>query len=287
MDLFSYRHGIKKNPDTFQIESISDELRNRLWTCLSNRFFSKPYYLSRVLGGYEWSHPEHRHVCELIWDQYFKKPIDNLENDGNYANEIIREYFFDAKWDEVYSFVEFCERLNQEIRQNPSFSKCINRVLEEEFSGYRLIDAYITSITDKEEIDEINKSLTIDAEIKEHLQTALKFLSDKKNPNYRNSIKESISAVETICKKIENNPNVTLGDALNKIECSGKIKFHGALKAGISKLYGWASGADGIRHAMMDSKVLYQEDARFMLVACSAFVNYLKIKADKEGIKIN
>jgi hypothetical protein len=286
MDLFSYRHGIKKNPDPFQIESISDELRNRLWTCLFNRFFSKPYSYDSGFSGDELNHPEHRRTCELIWDHYFKAPIDNLEDDGRYANDIIRKYFFNAKWDEVYSFVEFCERLNQAIRPDPSFSRCINSVLEDEFAGYRLIDVYITPITNKEEIGEINKSLTIDAEIKEHFQTALKFLSDKKNPDYRNSIKESISAVEAICKKIENNPNVTLGDALNKIERSGKIEFHGALKAGISSLYGWTSGSDGIRHAMMDSKTLNKEDARFMLVACSAFANYLKIKADKVGIKI-
>jgi hypothetical protein len=287
MDLFSYRHGIKKNPDTFQTESISDELRNRLWTCLFNRFFSKPYSYDSGFGGGGWIYPEHRQACELIWDYYFKDPIDNLENNGRYANDVIRKYFFNAKWDEVYSFIEFCERLNRTIIPDPKFSQCINSVLEEEFAGYRLIDVYITPITDKMEIDEINKSLTIDAEINEHLQTALKFLSDKKNPNYRNSIKESISAVEALCKKIENNPNVTLGDALNKIERSGKIEFHRALKAGFSSLYGWTSGADGIRHAMMDSKALCQEDARFMLVACSAFANYLKIKVDKEGIKIN
>ena len=80
---------------------------------------------------------------------------------------------------------------------------------------------------------------------------------------------------------------MTLGDALTIIEKSGKISFHGAEKSGFSKLYGWTNDADGIRHGMMDSKNLQQEDARFMLIACSAFVNYLKVKTDRAGIKIN
>jgi hypothetical protein len=31
---------------------------------------------------------------------------------------------------------------------------------------------------------------------------------------------------------------------------------------------------------------LDQEDARYMLVTCSAFVNYLVVKADKAGVKL-
>jgi hypothetical protein len=62
MDLFSYRTGIKKNPDSYQIKSISDELRNRLWTCLYNHFFSQPFRWD-VLGDLE--NAEHRRLCEL------------------------------------------------------------------------------------------------------------------------------------------------------------------------------------------------------------------------------
>ena len=37
---------------------------------------------------------------------------------------------------------------------------------------------------------------------------------------------------------------------------------------------------------MMDETNLSQEDARFMLVSCSAFTNYLIVKADKAGIDL-
>ena len=37
----------------------------------------------------------------------------------------------------------------------------------------------------------------------------------------------------------------------------------------------------------MDESSLSQEDARFMLVICSAITNYLTVKADKAGVKIS
>ena len=39
-------------------------------------------------------------------------------------------------------------------------------------------------------------------------------------------------------------------------------------------------------HALMDEPTLDIEDAKFMLISCSAFVNYLVVKAQKAGIAI-
>ena len=117
-----------------------------------------------------------------------------------------------------------------------------------------------------------------------HLATVLELLSDRKSPDYRNSIKESISAVETLCKLITGNASATLGNALDLIEREGKVKIHPALKQAFDKLYGYASSADGIRHGMLKESDLLFEDAKFFLVACSGFVNYLLAKSAKLGI---
>jgi len=110
-------------------------------------------------------------------------------------------------------------------------------------------------------------------------------LSDKKNPDYRNSIKESISAVESICQQITQDPKAELGKALKTIKT--KLSIHGALEQGFIKIYGYTSDGDGIRHALMDEPNLDQEDALYMLITCSSFVNYLIIKANKIGLEIN
>ncbi|MHC4308090.1 MAG: AbiJ-NTD4 domain-containing protein, partial [Planctomycetota bacterium] len=107
-----------------------------------------------------------------------------------------------------------------------------------------------------------------------HLKRALELLSDKKNPDYRNSIKESISAVESITKIITEKPSSTLGDALKVLEKNGKI--HTALKKGFSALYGFTSDEGGVRHAMLEEPDLSSADAKFFLLSCTSFVNYLK-----------
>jgi hypothetical protein len=46
------------------------------------------------------------------------------------------------------------------------------------------------------------------------------------------------------------------------------------------------SGANGIRHALLEESDLSFEDAKFMLVACAAFVNYLRAVASRAELKI-
>ena len=106
-----------------------------------------------------------------------------------------------------------------------------------------------------------------------HLAQALSLLSDRENPDFRNSIKESISAVESLARELIGNPKATLGDALRLLEKCGVL--HGGLKSGMSAIYGYTSDADGIRHGMLDEPHLDSADAKYYLVACSAFVNYL------------
>jgi len=103
-------------------------------------------------------------------------------------------------------------------------------------------------------------------------------LSDRKSPDYRNSIKESISAVESLVQKTVGKKG-TLGQLIEKIE--EHFELHKALKKSFRELYGYTSDKDGIRHAMLDEPNLDFEDAKFMLVTCSAFINYVNGKLQK------
>ena len=73
---------------------------------------------------------------------------------------------------------------------------------------------------------------------------------------------------------VSEKPKATLSDALKAIEKNGLL--HEALKDGFIKLYGYTSDADGIRHAMLDEPTLTAADARYFLLSCTSFVNYLK-----------
>ena len=157
-----------------------------------------------------------------------------------------------------------------------TFITFINNALERENSAYRIINNEIIEITSEQEIQSIEDALENTNQysgIQQHLKQALKLMSDRQNPDYRNSIKESISAVESICKIVTNDEKATLGKALKVIE--DKFGLHPALKGSLSQLYGYTSDSDGIRHAMLEESNLSYIDAKFMLVACTNFINYL------------
>jgi hypothetical protein len=50
------------------------------------------------------------------------------------------------------------------------------------------------------------------------------------------------------------------------------------MKNAFLNLYGYTSDANGIRHAMMDEPNLTADDAKFFLLVCTSFINYLKTK---------
>lgn len=52
----------------------------------------------------------------------------------------------------------------------------------------------------------------------------------------------------------------------------------------MEKLYGYTSDEDGVRHPILDEVSVDEADARFMIVTCSAFVNFLVAKAEAAGL---
>ncbi len=113
----------------------------------------------------------------------------------------------------------------------------------------------------------------------EHIRTAIWLYSNRQSPDYRNSIKESISAVESVVKLVAGSETAKLGDALKVLE--KKHSLHPSLKEGFNKIYGYTSDEAGIRHALIDKEsVVDESDALLMLVTCSAFCNYLHARFD-------
>jgi len=282
--LFSQRHGYKPVKSVMQVRGIDQDLRNSLWNALDIFYWSgaKPYEL--LESPYN---REQKYLFTALSLNYFKQPIDTIPSGWRDAHQRIRKYFFSCEWSEVYDIVEFIANNYSNESLNERFMNYCNSILEREVSGYRFIGGAIAPITSEEEITEIEKALETTDYLKPvttHLKTALDFLSDKENPDYRNSIKESISAVEAICRLITGSSQATLGQALKVIK--GKITLHPALEDAFSKLYGYTSDADGIRHSLLDESTIGFEDAKFMLVSCSAFINYLKLKSSKAGIKL-
>lgn len=285
---FSQRIGQVSATKQLQIESLDVDLKNGLWNGIKICFLDK---LTRL--NYYDSKTQFKIFCFALWHEHYKLPIDTIPEYDYDRENFIRRYFYKAQWYEIYDLLEFLANINTyDLSVNTyEFKEFCNVIFEREFSGYRFIDDQISPITNKHEIEEIENAINQSGNFSPlrganiHLKSALEMLSDKKAPDYRNSIKESISAVESVAKAISENKKDSLGAALDKIK--GKINLHGALEKGFKQLYGYTSDSDGIRHALMEDHNCDFEDAKYMLVSSSAFINYLIVKADKAGLILN
>lgn len=287
MSLFSQRKGIKPLQKEFQREIIDGDLTNRLWSALKIVIWDK--YLKRSSS----SNDEKRVnlLLDVLWLHYFKYPLDTRPSfrmpytPEKSSYSILRAYFYGAKWYEKYDFIEFIIKNIAEDWGNQLRDFC-NVLLEDENAAYRILGDEVVEITDETEIEAIEDALELSSKpIANHFKRALELLADKKEPDYRNSIKESISAVEACCQYIFGDAKATLGDALKKINKSSVI--HPALEKGFSAIYGYTSDSGGIRHALIDGdQIPSYADAKFMLVVCSGFVKFLQTKAAEAGVKI-
>ena len=280
MKWFKHRKGYVKIRDKIQLETIDNETRNKLWSILIDCYFNKMREYSNL--SY---HSDSEILFRRLYFNYYKLPLDSLNYFPENLYKKTRDYFFEAEWYEIYSFIEAVIEYYPDNSVNQAFIKICNVILEEEKSGYRLVDKKFVEITSDVEISEIEDALQTPLNnVKVHLEQALNLLSDRKKPDYRNSIKESISAVEAICIKIIGHKMRTFQLLLNDVV--KKINISRDLQQGFQNIFGWTSDESGIRHALMGDPNLSYEDAKFMLICCSAFINYLTVKATKVGIKL-
>lgn len=282
---FSERIGIKEVKSIIQIESIDDELRNGLWNVFLMVYGNPMQKESCKSVGLS----RYKEFIERIWFSHLKVPLDTIPYLKDTTISSLREMFFSWEWHDVYDFVEFLVKNSAPASSN-DLIEAFNYILKRELSAFRFIDNELTPISDENQIAEIQKALEVSKNnglkgVSIHLHSALEKLSDKKTPDYRNSIKESISAIESLTQIISGDSKAELGKALKLIK--DKIGLHGALEQGFMKIYGYTSDGDGIRHALMEEHNLDTEDAIYMLTSCSAFINYLIIKANKAGVKLN
>lgn len=284
---FAERHGFIQ-AKAIQVDDMDSCLRNRLYNAVhkymesSGNIHTELEYVVDKLG-YKQSDFDERN-----WDIIDALLLRNYKSIPWYMPYEVIECFFEAK----RAFCKECRDVScawggpcgnyDWLRDIP---KKINTILEEEKSGYRMLNDKFVKIIDENELNTISKATQSPFHsVSTHIQKALTLYADRQNPDHENSIKESISAVEAMCCIITGmtGASATLGAALKKLEDKGVV-IHGAMRAAFSQLYGYASDEDGIRHGGIDFKNAPAEDAKYMLISCSAFVNYLIEKYSKIG----
>lgn len=277
MSTFSERLGYKIEKP-IQFESVSDTLRNRIWNL---------FYLSDIqkggLGGKRVNKAltGKPAIEDLILDKLGL--ILTLSTEVSLENKkltMLQNHLLKCPWNEVYEFVEaHISSVDDEDREQRI--QDYNVLFESEKSGYRFVNGELIPITNNEELAAIEEAGNTPFDsVDKHIKKASSLYSDISTPDYENSIKESICAVEAMCCIITENEKATLGEALKQLENKG-IKLHKAFESSMRSLYGYTSDEGGIRHGSIDFTGASSEDAKYMLITCSAFVNYLIEKWEK------
>jgi hypothetical protein len=285
MTSFAERMGHRAARSLVQRDDLDMETRTELWNVLVvlRKFFGT---IAEVT--YRDDKTE-AHVLEAVWAWQFKKPRDEMSS-AVHVWGVIKSSIFEADWYDVLDLVEAIvknlERYQTHASRHlpslvpASFNNCFERYLV----GYRFIGNEITPVDSTAEAEAVvsaQEDTNSIAGARHALQRAVELLADRNNPDYPNSIKESISAVESVIKKVTGEG--TLGAGLGKLETAG-LAIHPALKGAWSKMYGWTSDADGIRHAGIEAANADQALAKYVLVVCSAFVSYLIEEGRKKDL---
>ena len=278
MALFSERNGYTKVSDVIIREKITPEIKNAICSCFDEL---GTIYLS---SGYNSGTDKLVELETHIWRKFLNERLANYDPNSFSIPEYIENPFL--PWFKVLDLIEFsikymcqCDEKNK-LTASTRFVTLLNSEFKRLNFAYRIVNFEIVEITSEQEIKAIEDAIeTSPGNIKMHLNSALEKLAQRPIGDYRNSIKESISAVEAFCR--EKTGENTLGKALNKLEKSGLV-IHSSLKSAFEKLYVYTNQEDtGIRHALMDDEENYTptaEEALFMLISCSAFINYLDSK---------
>ncbi len=273
--------GFSPAPIDLEEKEMPDSFRNGLWNICSKYFFYNIYAYNNKLRKSN----DFKMLSIEIWSEHFEDAIDTIPNYPADTLSKIREYFFGAAYWEVYNLIEFLAQFNKTYDWSTRYFKCndfaksCNGIFAREKSAFRFANCQLIKVTSETERREIEAttSQNISVGVREHISAAAEHYSRRDSPDYRNSIKESISAVESAVSHV-------LGRKSSGVKplqsVSKELGLHPALTKGFISLYGYTSDAGGIRHALMDEPEITQEDAHYMLVSCAAFANYLlKLKS--------
>ena len=286
---FSDRNGIKTVNVEIQLNTFDQRTRIQLQNMLSQLY--KEVYRNVLYYG----KAHIQDYLRFVLSDIYSDSIDvRMLYDDDVVWGMINETILQDEYDDVLTLVEaIIQYWDQYLKDTHgylyydccmrkytgrSIYEGVNDFFVKECIGYRFIDGIIAPISDTYEVNALEEALTSQYKaVYTHLSKANMLLADRDKPDYENSIKESISAVEAICEIITGikGREATVGIMLKKLEENG-VDIHPALKSAFSILYGYTSDANGIRHAGdIGGKSSTFEEAKYMLISCSAFINYL------------
>lgn len=279
---FSQAQGLEPLPSPLALGELSDDLRNAIYGVLHESISnSSKYVVMTTFVKEPWL--EVLRAKHVRFDRQradsFKTALDEFMPDLEGA-------CFHAPYNTLFDLLQF-------IMRQPACPKKfilqLKELLEEFGAAYRVVMSpgpSIVPVSTPEEGRAIQQAFGAIgtnefAGARKHLHDAGVYLGQPGKE--ADSVRESIHAVEAVCKVLAGTPDATLTAALNRLK--NKAPMHPAFVTGLEKLYSYTNDEKGIRHALLgDEAKVDPADAQLMFGACASFVSYLIGKARSAGL---
>ncbi|MCH7691140.1 MAG: hypothetical protein IIA17_08875, partial [candidate division Zixibacteria bacterium] len=241
MVTFSVKHGYK-NKKEVQYEQMDNGLRVALWNTLELFFWNKREENASGLievGDYFWDQPL-KIIVSALWIDLLNWSLDEMPPYWGDVKGELKHHLFYCEWHEVYSFVEYLAPLAENLERGSAqrFVERCNTVLKQQCSAWQFVKGTIIPISNEIELEEISSAMEIPFDsVRNQLQTALDCLSKRPVPDKRNCIKETISAVESLARKILDSKNETFGKLIPQLQ--KELYLHESNKETLRNYWKW------------------------------------------------
>lgn len=278
---FSQAEGLVPLPEPLKLGELSQEARALLWKIIHDDLRSSSghvkYQGTRIMG--RWKNI-------LYYDHVFVShlPADDFTVDYSYHKDRLKKLILHGAFNEIFDFLQHVMRHKDCLELIPRGIKWVFDTAQVAYTVDIDTGTIIAAVTQEEGVA-IKQALRTSSDAgldgaKSHLVAAGKELNAG---NYAGCVRESISAVESVAKRLTNKNDATLSPALTAL--SPHVAIHKDMLTGFMKLYHYSSDEKGIRHALLSGTAkVDREDAVFMLGACASFVTYLIGKGRTAGI---
>ena len=277
---FSDRNNISPISKEMQFKDFASDTRVVLFNVLKNninyqinvRNLDTDYIVQKIVEDlFNEVYSKYRYSFEEVMKDIF----DIFRTDEYHTVLTVIEYLCNLLFVSFYDFINGYHSVYYNNDSYIDIREEMNKAFEDEYVGYRFIDDKIVAITNDAEIESISNAEQTEYEkVNDSISKAIAFLSETGNKDYKNSIKESITAVEQLANIINGSKGLVLSNAIQQL-CDKHI-IDNDLKDTIKCLYKYASNVNGVRHGNnKENDCVTFEEAKFVLLLCSSSINYL------------
>ena len=281
---FSQAAGIEPLPRPAKLGELTNEVRNMLWSRLFhwiNDSGCENYNYMAV--GEPWDSIFYDYHVSIL-----NEPGDEFTDSLDMQLSATKGLFLNGDYNRVFDLLQFVMR--HALAPN-GFREFVVTTQQESMCAYSIIEGVWSIVPSAipEQRKSVEKAFRVLADgpfggARKHLRRSAECIN---TGDYSGSVRESIHAVESVARRLDNNARKSLAPALESLSKRGLV-LHGAFKSGIEKLYGYTSDEDGIRHSLSDVTTNVDvADAVFMFGACASFAAFLVEKARDVGIPID